>query len=317
MDRGLDAAMDELDARTAQLSLTSGAGDGGAVRGREAAGGRGSGPASKDTNTFGGGGAVAAGGGDVQAESDDRVGSIDADEESSSELSASDEDSTWISWFVSLRGNEFFCEVDEEYIQDDFNLTGLSTLVPYYDYALDMILDVEVPTEQSLTEEQQEVVESAAEMLYGLIHARFILTTRGMQGMLSKYQTGAFGRCPRIYCQGQNVLPVGLSDVPRSCTVAVYCPRCQDIFHPKSTRQANVDGAYFGTTFPHLFLLTHPDVIPARPSQSYVPRVYGFRINAASAYYRNNRRERASEDSQSGSARTRRERRDGNRGTPS
>jgi casein kinase II subunit beta len=53
--------------------------------------------------------------------------------------------------------------------------------VPYYDYALDMILDVEVPPDQSLTEEQQEVVESAAEMLYGLIHARFVLTTRGMQ----------------------------------------------------------------------------------------------------------------------------------------
>jgi Casein kinase II regulatory subunit len=53
-----------------------------------------------------------------------------------------------------------------------------------------------------------------------------------------KYQSGAFGRCPRIYCQGQAVLPVGLSDVPRNCTVAVYCPRCQDIFHPKSTRYA-------------------------------------------------------------------------------
>ena len=53
--------------------------------------------------------------------------------------------------------------------------------MPYYDYALDMILDVEVPVDQSLTEEQQEVVESAAEMLYGLIHARFVLTTRGMQ----------------------------------------------------------------------------------------------------------------------------------------
>jgi casein kinase II subunit beta len=58
--------------------------------------------------------------------------------------------------------------------------------VPYYDYALDMILDVEVPADQSLTEEQQEVVESAAEMLYGLIHARFVLTTRGMQVRTSK-----------------------------------------------------------------------------------------------------------------------------------
>jgi len=48
------------------------------------------------------------------------------------------------------------------FLQDDFNLTGLNVLVPYYDYALDMVLDVEMPMEDSLTEEQQEIVESAA-----------------------------------------------------------------------------------------------------------------------------------------------------------
>ena len=45
------------------------------------------------------------------------------DEEGSSEASGSDEDGSWISWFCSLRGNEFFCEVDEDYIQVGFRLS--------------------------------------------------------------------------------------------------------------------------------------------------------------------------------------------------
>ncbi|XP_019446032.1 PREDICTED: casein kinase II subunit beta-2-like isoform X2 [Lupinus angustifolius] len=197
-----------------------------------------------------------------------------------SDVSGSDgDDTSWISWFCNLRGNEFFCEVDDDYIQDDFNLCGLSSQVPYYDYALDLILDVESSHGDMFTEEQNELIESAAEMLYGLIHARYVLTSKGMAAMLDKYKNYDFGRCPRVYCSGQPCLPVGQSDIPRSSTVKIYCPRCEDLYYPRSKYQGNIDGAYFGTTFPHLFLMTYGQLKPQKPSQSYVPRVFGFKIH--------------------------------------
>ncbi len=97
----------------------------------------------------------------------------ESDSEESEDVSGSEQDEpSWIQWFCSLRGNEFFVEVDEDYIEDDFNLSGLGSQVPYYDYALELILDNDPPHEVMLTDQQHELLESAAEMLYGLIHAR-------------------------------------------------------------------------------------------------------------------------------------------------
>ncbi|KAL0716824.1 hypothetical protein Bca4012_066146 [Brassica carinata] len=208
----------------------------------------------------------------------DDVSETDSEE---SEVSGSEgeEDTSWISWFCNLRGNEFFCEVDDDYIQDDFNLCGLSHQVPYYDYALDLILDVESSHGEMFTEEQNELIESAAEMLYGMIHARYILTTKGLASMLDKYKNYDFGRCPRVYCCGQPCLPVGQSDIPRASTVKIYCPKCEDVYYPRSKYQGNIDGAYFGTTFPHLFLMTYGHLNPQKASQSYVPRVFGFKLH--------------------------------------
>ncbi|KAG0498642.1 hypothetical protein HPP92_003333 [Vanilla planifolia] len=164
-----------------------------------------------------------------------------SDDSEESDVSGSDgDDTSWITWFCNLRGNEFSCEIDDEYIQDDFNLCGLSSQVPYYDYALDLILDVESSHGDILTEEQNELVESAAEMLYGLIHARYVLTSKGMAAMLEKYKNYDFGRCPRVYCCGQPCLPVGQSDISRSSTVKIFCPKCEDIYYPRSKYQGSI-----------------------------------------------------------------------------
>ena len=94
-----------------------------------------------------------------------------------------------VSWFCSLKGNEFFAEVEHDFMQDDFNLTGLSAQVPYYEYALDTILDAESAASARFSKDQQEAIESAAELLYGLIHARYIITPRGMAAMLEKVRS--------------------------------------------------------------------------------------------------------------------------------
>ncbi|XP_068328494.1 putative casein kinase II subunit beta-4 [Pyrus communis] len=189
-----------------------------------------------------------------------------------------DEDASWISWFCNQKGNEFFCEVDDDYILDDFNRSGLRNHVPFYDYALDLMLDIESSNDGLTDEEQNNLIESATEMLYGLIHARYIATNKGLSAMLEKYRNYDFGRCPRVNCNKQRCLPVGESDIPRLGTVKIYCPKCEDIYSPQSRHQEEIDGAYFGTTFPHLFFLTYGHLKPQKAIQNNVPRIYGFKV---------------------------------------
>ncbi|KAJ1556674.1 casein kinase 2 regulatory subunit, partial [Cladochytrium tenue] len=245
----------------------------------------------------------------------------------------------WVDWFLSQRGNEFFCEVDEEYIQDRFNMTGLNTEVPHYNEAYELLTEpidaaafdsfaaaaatsgsaaaaaasiaaataaaprsdpmaspspppmppppptqaaagsgAAAATEAALAAHRAEV-EVAARHLYGLIHARYVITSRGQHKMFEKVRHAEFGRCPRVLCHNQPVLPVGLSDVSGVRNVMLYCPRCEDVYSPPSRRHAAVDGAYFGSTFPHLLIQVYPQLAPARSSDRYVPKIFGFRVH--------------------------------------
>lgn len=45
---------------------------------------------------------------------------------------------TWISSYCATVGHEFFAEVSEDFIEDDFNLTGLQNQVAMYKEALEV-----------------------------------------------------------------------------------------------------------------------------------------------------------------------------------
>ncbi|GAB5587507.1 casein kinase 2 regulatory subunit [Umbelopsis nana] len=221
---------------------------------------------------------------------------------------------SWISYFCSIAGHELYAEVPEDYIEDEFNLTGLSAIVPYYELALDIILNVDIdemvesdsddmsndldhsdeegsdglwketPLKVPKNAQRPDVIalERYAGMLYGLIHQRYILSRNGLRQMAEKYNSGHFGYCPRVYCYRCPVLPCGRSDQPGIEAVRFFCPCCLDVYSPQTTRHSTIDGAHFGSTFPHLLLFTYPDLVPDGRTQIYKPKIFGFRVNERS-----------------------------------
>ena len=87
-------------------------------------------------------------------------------------------------------------------------------------------------------------------------------------------------------CDAQPLLPMGQSDVANSSPVKLYCARCEDLYNPKSSRHAVIDGAYFGTSFHNILFQVYPAVLPSKSQRRYEPRVFGFKMHAAAALSR-------------------------------
>ncbi|XP_022229747.2 suppressor-of-stellate-like protein [Drosophila obscura] len=188
-------------------------------------------------------------------------------------------DESWLGWFLSQEGNEFLCRVPSDYMMDKFNLCGLDTMVTNYTAALNAILD----SEYCLNNWVGEGTNVESEWLYGLIHARYIMTPGGIDAMRKKFDYGDFGICPRVYCRGQHVLPIGLSEEYNDSMVKIYCPRCLDIFDPPQA-SAMLAGCMFGTSFPQMFFMELPSLRPQPPTETYVPRLYGFQVHKSALH---------------------------------
>ena len=161
------------------------------------------------------------------------------------------EEGGWIHWFCKLEGNEFFVEIDEDFIKNKANLIGIKCK----DY-LKKLLSPNAPSDNSVNEDLEEELQGIKEV-YGLIHKRFITTSKGLALMREKYLNGIFGRCPRVVCDKQVLIPVGLSEDTKYSKVKVYCPICGQVYKPSrhKGRSVSLDGAYFGTSFAQIFFM--------------------------------------------------------------
>ena len=127
----------------------------------------------------------------------------------------------------------------------------------------------------------------------------------GLGLIREKFLDGIYGYCPRLLCNKQVMLPVGLSEDMRYSQVKVFCPLCQEVYKPRDIFYGYQtgkkiykfdlpDGVFFGTSFPQTFLLNFPDLDPRIVnSEKYIPKLYGFRIfgKYGSKYYTKDQKE--------------------------
>ena len=59
----------------------------------------------------------------------------------------------------------------------------------------------------------------------------------------------------------------------------LFCARCRELYDHNVPGGNYIDGAFFGSTFPHLFLQTYGELRPQRCTRQYVPRVFGFKVH--------------------------------------
>ncbi|KAJ1502255.1 casein kinase 2 regulatory subunit [Coelomomyces lativittatus] len=165
----------------------------------------------------------------------------DYDLQSDVEDSSGSVEFNWIQWFLSKPENKYLLPVPEDFIEDEFNLSGLNNMVNHCREAIKMILDYD----EEYVPSKEKQVAASAETLYLLIHARYIITKHGLIALFNKVCSRHYGMCPRHFCNRYPLVPIAETDKPKVKGVRLYCNNCQDIYYSPSRRSSRLDGTYF------------------------------------------------------------------------
>lgn len=218
-----------------------------------------------------------------------------------SDIDASSDDEIWINTFCQENISEqkefpWFCEIDKSFFKNELiqlnkiqsgneikSPRGTKTdakLIgddPAIENAINLITDKFKQESERIDHREEMKLQCLAEHIYGLLHAKYILTTEGLQKMREKFLAKHWGTCPRYYCYNNPVLPYGSDDKPGVSCVQFFCPVCSEVYDSSDKRAKEIDGAYFGPTFAIMFCKNFPELCSSeKPEQAL--RIHGFRI---------------------------------------
>lgn len=196
--------------------------------------------------------------------------------------------SPWVWKYCDREGHELYCRLPTTFICDQLHVDSIYELLlesgikkTAIDQAFQLLYNDEIDAELDANDS----VNRLASTIYHHFHSRYVITPDGLESVLEKYKKHEFGQCPRVYCQGHPVLPVGLQDTIGSVSVKMFCPCCEEVYHASLPRHRNVVGGAFGTTLPHLLTFLYPEVfMRSKPPQSYAPKLFGFQFRRPSQH---------------------------------
>lgn len=184
----------------------------------------------------------------------------------------------WKRQYLRLPGNDWLCDIPDEYVADRFNLFGLKEEFPsHFNICCDVIIGrVDV---DSINAAQARKILDQLPIVYGLIHQRYIMSQGGLRDIYCKYRNCVYGTCPRVRCSvegsGEPLLPIGLTH-KLGQRVKTFCPCCRQVYDARPGQ--TLDGAFFGPNMVHIFLDEHDLVKRHKMYAPFQHKAFGFRV---------------------------------------
>jgi hypothetical protein len=97
--------------------------------------------------------------------------------------------------------------------------------------------------------------------LYGILHARFLLTMTALDQAREEYSRNKFSYCHQYSCKSVTYLRYGQSDELNESILRLYYANCNKVYVADNSDFEVIDGAFFRPWWIHLFIYSFPEIV--------------------------------------------------------